>query len=385
MKGPVEIVNLKALHRAYEGFFGEPDYVLSLSLGEEGDSPGRLDVVYDFPKPAEGKLDTTITTLGLALHPMEGPCERAELSISILGRHSWEENERLGRALGQLIRERLRDRRSFAPDLILESHSLPLFEGMEQLFVLDWGHTEPEWLGDLDPPVRLLEVVPIHAGEVAELAGLDETVRTTVFVQARGAWSDPGRDPLPLLGRAVGSAWERLERWYRERAPAVYADLQPGASGEEVEALQGRLGKRLPRDFVASLKRHNGAVAFHDGYRYLSTGALSKVWAMMRSLKQQGAFSTYEPKASVKDVLQHTWWDVGWVPFAEDGQGNLICVDLNPGPGGKRGQVIYWERVEGPLTSRYGSLFEWLWRYQHALYRGAYVYVAEDGALCAKL
>ncbi len=378
-------MNLDALHRAYEGFFGAPDYVLSLSLGEEGGPLERLDVVYDFPKPAEGKLDTTITTLGLALHPMEAPCERAELSIAILGRHSREDNDRLGRALAQLVRECLRSRRTFAPNLILEGHSLPFFEGMEQLFVLDWGHTEPEWLGDVDPPVRLLEVVPVYAGEAAELAEVDETVRTTLLVQARGAWSDPGRDPVPLLERAVGSAWERLERWYRERAPAVHADLRPGASGEEVAALQGRLGMRLPDDLVASLKRHNGAVIFHDGYRYLSAGAIVELWSMMQSLKQQGAFSTYEPKASVKGVLQHTWWDAGWIPFAEDGQGNLICVDLNPGPDGKRGQVIYWERVEGPLTSRYGSLFEWLWRYQHALYRGAYVYVAEDGALRAKI
>lgn len=372
-------MDLNQLHQAYERFFGEPDEVLRLSAGDEGLSPHRLDIAYDYAKPSEGKVETTLTTLGLATHPMGGACERVELVASVLGLPTPEERERLGRGLAHLIWDQVRENRAFAPNGILHNVSLPLFERMHHLFVLDWGHTEPEWLEGVDPPVRLLEVVPIHEREAAELAGVDEAVRTTVFVQARGAWGDPGREPVPLVAGAVGSVWQRLEAWYAERAPAAGEALNAGASREEVEALQEQLGVVLPADLAASLRRHDGAVTFHDSYRYLATDRILAVWSMMKALEEQGAFSTYEPKASVKGIIQYTWWDTHWIPFAEDSQGNLICVDLKPGRAGKHGQVIYWERVEGPLSSPYGSFFEWLWRYQRALYRGAYV--ARDGGI----
>jgi cell wall assembly regulator SMI1 len=365
-------MKLEELHSTYNEFFGEPDYILRLSTKEDDITAQRIDIVYDFPKPSEGKYETTITTLGLAMHKMEASCETAELITSILGLHSQEDNDRLGRALASLVWNRLESNLGFAPNMIVQIEPLPFFEKMSHLFILDWGHTEPEWLYDVDPEVRLLEVVPIYAPEALELERITISTRTAIFVQAKGLWSDPKREVVSLIEGAVKTTWQQLENWYQDKAPDVYKNLNAGASTEEIKDLQDELGLKLPNDFVASLKVHNGAMELHNGYQYLTTTQIWKIWSMMRYLDQQGAFSTYKPKAAVKGIIRNTWWNPGWVPFAEDSQGNLICVDLDPGEEGKYGQIIYWERVEGPLTSDYVSFFDWLWQYQRALYRGAY-------------
>ena len=350
-------MKLEALHLAYNSFFGKPDYTLSIVAKGNDVTPQRIDIVYDFPKPSEGKHETTVTTLGLSMYKMGASCETAELVTTVLGLYSQEDNDKIGQSLANLIWKYIENNLIFAPNMVLQNESLPFFEKMSHLFILDWGHTEPEWLYDIEPEVRLLEVVPIYTSEAYELDKIGPSIRTTVFVQSNGQWGNPKREVMSLTENAVITAWQRLEKWYHDKAPEIYKNLNDGASMEEVEILQNEMGIELPIDLAASLKVHNGAMEFHNGYHYLTTAQMLKVWSMMRELNQQGAFSTYEPKESVKGLIQNTWWNPCWIPFAEDSQGNLICVDLDPGEEGRHGQVVYWERVEGPLTSDYVSFF----------------------------
>jgi len=46
----------------------------------------------------------------------------------------------------------------------------------------------------------------------------------------------------------------------------------------------------------------------------------------------------------------------GWIPFAEDGGGCLLCVDFDPGPNGKIGQIVQWEIRGGGAFVRAESL-----------------------------
>ena len=38
--------------------------------------------------------------------------------------------------------------------------------------------------------------------------------------------------------------------------------------------------------------------------------------------------------------VRSDWWNAKWVPFAGDGGGDSLCVDLAPAKGGVAGQVI---------------------------------------------
>jgi cell wall assembly regulator SMI1 len=376
-------MNLTELHTAYKEQYGEPDYLFSVFAEDKQVKPNRLDIVYDFPIEEEERYATTLTTLGMATYPMSSPCENAELVMDILGQWSREDYDKFGKVLANLVWNRLKTGLHFAPNMVIKNSCMPFFDKMSCLFVMDYGHSDPEWLEGIDPVVRLLEVVPIYESEANTLERIEETMRTTVFVQAKGNWDNPNRKPILLFKAAINTVWGKIERWYNEEAPIAYQRLKKGASEEEIKELEEKMELVLPEDFVASLLIHNGGGGFHD-YEYLSIDQIYKFWSMMNELKEEGAFASYEIKETNRGIIKDTWWHSHWIPFALDSGGNSICIDLSPEKKGTYGQIIYKEKEEGPLISNQKSFFEWLWAYQQDLYRGCY-FVDKDGFIQEKL
>ncbi|HBL10205.1 MAG TPA: hypothetical protein DD379_01980 [Cyanobacteria bacterium UBA11162] len=371
------------LHTAYKEQYGEPDYLLSVVAEDNLVKPNRLDIAYDFPIEEEERYATTLTTLGVATYTMSSPCENAELVMNILGQQSREDYDKLGMALANLVWNRLKHELHFAPNMVIKNSFIPFFDKMSCLFVMDYGHSDPKWLEGINPVVRLLEVVPIYESEANTLERLEEAMITTVFVQAKGDWDNPHREPILLLKAAINTAWKKIERWYSEEAPIAYQRLKQGASEDQIKELEQKMGLVLPEDFVASLLIHNGGGGFHD-YEYLSIDKIYNFWSMMNELKAEGAFDRYEIKETNRGIIKNTWWYSHWIPFALDSGGNSICIDLSPEKNGTYGQIIYKEKEEGPLISNHKSFFEWLYMYQKDLYRGCY-FVDKDGLIQEKI
>jgi hypothetical protein len=65
---------------------------------------------------------------------------------------------------------------------------------------------------------------------------------------------------------------------------------------------------------------------------------------------------------SDRDRVQPVHYTGGWVPFADDGGGCLLCVDVDPGPKGTFGQVVQWELRGGGAFVRAPSLAAFLKR-----------------------
>lgn len=54
-------------------------------------------------------------------------------------------------------------------------------------------------------------------------------------------------------------------------------------------------------------------------------------------------------------------WRARWVPIAVDGGGNLMVVDLDPGPAGTQSQVFPWQNYGSPSPRVVASTFAaWL-------------------------
>jgi cell wall assembly regulator SMI1 len=68
---------------------------------------------------------------------------------------------------------------------------------------------------------------------------------------------------------------------------------------------------------------------------------LTEVVAAAKSQKQllEGGDFDHREARSAKGIRSE-WWNIGWIPFASNGGGDLFCVDLAPAPGGTAGQVI---------------------------------------------
>jgi cell wall assembly regulator SMI1 len=184
------------------------------------------------------------------------------------------------------------------------------------------------------------------------------------------------------INELIIGIWQDIKEWYKIHAPQRLEDLMDGISKTEIIELEQKIGFSLPEDYKASLKIHNGDCHISD-YNYLSGDSVIYQWLMMKELLEEGKFSDFKINYPEKNIIQNTWWDLKWIPFAEDSGGNMICIDMNPGINGIEGQIIYMEINEGPIPSKYKSFLDWLESYKNDLYDNLYE-VDEEGYISPK-
>jgi len=94
--------------------------------------------------------------------------------------------------------------------------------------------------------------------------------------------------------------------------------------------------------------------------------AIIRVWRMMSDLRRQGVFDDGRLEQRLMDGfddrLQRVWWSDLWIPVSEDSRGNLMYLNLVPGPAGVRGQMLEMEMQDGqsPLPSRHADFEAYL-------------------------
>ena len=155
--------------------------------------------------------------------------------------------------------------------------------------------------------------------------------------------------------------WLRIHAYLERKAPEILADLRPGASTRAIELLEQKLQIRLPNDFAACLKVHNGqtdnAAGLFNGLTFLGTEAIAQEWDIWQRLLLEGDLPS-GPKPEAGISLR--WWDCGWVPFTSNGSGDHLCIDLNPGTGGTYGQVISIWHDDARRTLKAHSFEKWI-------------------------
>ncbi|AOB25797.1 MULTISPECIES: SMI1/KNR4 family protein [Bordetella] len=136
--------------------------------------------------------------------------------------------------------------------------------------------------------------------------------------------------------------WAAFEAYLRGNAPALLADLNPPATEETLRSLQQQLGVDLPEDFLDFLRGHDGQKGHADSlfgdYEFLSSDRILDAWAFWK--KQSESSSLRDGDAEPAAGVHANWWNTKWIPFAANGSGDYLCLDLAPAEGGSVGQVI---------------------------------------------
>jgi cell wall assembly regulator SMI1 len=393
-------MDLNDIRAALEGRHGKPTATVSLRHKGKGKTktsaaaPTELDILI-FQEDDDGEPFAFLATAGMSLHVMKGPIERAELMMRVDGDFAKKDLEKLARGLGDVAIGPFLEGFGLSSEMILDDIALPLFPGMTSAMVSDEAGEGPEWLRGLEHKVRLLDLIPLFPSEADRVREIGVTEAGRRFHAEGINPNDPTRDEATLIASdeepydpdlevaPIDETWARLERWLAEHAPKVYAGLLPGASEERLQrfeaAVQQAIGKPLPPDYRACFARHDGRTYLHS-YQYMSVDAAEGIWRDNNQMVDDGTFAGRTPDDDSGDIFQPVWWHRGWLPFADDSAGNLICVDLAPGPKGVVGQMILWEVRSGPGRTRAPSVAAWLTAYLAGLESGAYV-VTEDGLI----
>ncbi len=162
-------------------------------------------------------------------------------------------------------------------------------------------------------------------------------------------------------------AWEQFVARLPDRGRAY--GLRKPAPPEAVTNLEEAIGGMLPEEFRDYLFTNNGQkeaaeplvppwLEFDVAYRLLGAREILGQWKMMHRVKAGGDFDDGRP--SPDKGIQSTWWDEGWVPFADNESGDYICLDLHPTKQGKRGQIIHFSHESGRRLLLTQSFNAWL-------------------------
>lgn len=180
-----------------------------------------------------------------------------------------------------------------------------------------------------------------------------------------------GQPPLPLME----SLWLRIELFLEEEYPELEDALNSGASTADLNEFEKDLAAGpLPIEFRQFYKTHDGQfrggkpTGLLMGMTFLDIESIMEeymMWAKaaQRIEKQQAAYQHQEAtggegssrdqwnnsflahqRSFPADAVQPYYIHRGWVPLTRDLTGNVVGLDLAPGPGGVRGQVILYGR-----------------------------------------
>lgn len=178
--------------------------------------------------------------------------------------------------------------------------------------------------------------------------------------------------------------WQRYEAWLSAHFPDGLRGLAPGAGEQQLLHLQAALETDLPRAFLEWARVHDGqaddAVGLLDGNSLLPSARIQEQWATMLALQQDGRFpqaGESEPPGAIAPV----WWSPYWIPIASDGSGNLVCIDMAPGPSGTVGQIIDFDHETLHRTVLAPSFETYVRDFVAEVLAGRYGYSAEEGRL----
>lgn len=188
----------------------------------------------------------------------------------------------------------------------------------------------------------------------------------------------------------MNDLWHRFENWLEQNIPDAIQTLNPGASLEEIEAIQNILNIKLPDDYIASCMIHNGqnqeSPSLTCWGTLLSLGVISDSsfttlcaeWTILK-----GVYDEYWINESEGDrldnLVKNFWWIPKWIPITSNGGGDGLCLDLEPGENGTQGQVIEFIHDSGSRKVEAPSFRSWFEQLVNGVEEGSIVYDEEWG------
>ena len=171
---------------------------------------------------------------------------------------------------------------------------------------------------------------------------------------------------------SIEKLWDRLDAWFQANALPLSS---VGASEKELELAQTRMNIILPEDFKASYRRHNGGWPFPPWFQAYPLDHIVSVWEMYKDIWDQGdpddSFFPDQPPGPIKPFH----WQPRWLPLVPGGYGrDHVCLDLDPGPGGQLGQLIFHTHECDPATLVAPSFHGWLASFADDLETGNYLF-----------
>ncbi|WP_234085666.1 SMI1/KNR4 family protein [Azonexus sp. R2A61] len=164
-----------------------------------------------------------------------------------------------------------------------------------------------------------------------------------------------------------------FEVWLKSHLPEVAADLNAGATEEELERFSITLGVTLPDDFMRLYAWHNGQGRRTNAGPWYGLGFLPldriqqecEMWRQVLKESSQESLTSLASrmKSTPPGYVKKQYANDCWIPFAYDWSGNYLGIDLSPDEYGSYGQVINFGRDEErkiAVSPSIGTFIDWM-------------------------
>jgi cell wall assembly regulator SMI1 len=140
--------------------------------------------------------------------------------------------------------------------------------------------------------------------------------------------------------------------------------------------LEAALARPIHAELAESLGVHEStSFAFKfdaavGSWTLLPAGSIASEWTRLRDLYAE--LGTVDARAI--GPVSPVFWKGAWIPFASNGAGDLLCIDLGPEPGGTVGQIVRYLRDPSPRECVAHSLADLLQDFASALAADKYIF-----------
>lgn len=139
-------------------------------------------------------------------------------------------------------------------------------------------------------------------------------------------------------------------------------NLQPGASDEELKLVEETLGVTLPEEMKSIYRIHNGQVWESGVNPFVRNLTLSPTFDIIENWQflQEEFDPDDELELDNEEQIKPVLWNEKWIPIAENGGGDYLCIDTDPAESGTAGQILYFWHDWGDRSVEATGLFAFI-------------------------
>jgi len=156
----------------------------------------------------------------------------------------------------------------------------------------------------------------------------------------------------------VVDAWKRIKETVLELDPDESRTLPEGVANGELERAEQEIGVTFPAEFKQSYMLHDGSneICVCPNASLMPLKVIVEMWRTMCEIGEEFEDERTNPEGPIRNVH----WHPKWIPIADNGGGDHVCLDFAPKKGGTIGQVIDWGHELGPERVLASSFAEYL-------------------------
>jgi cell wall assembly regulator SMI1 len=361
---------MNKIKKVYKSQFDKPYKVIKYS--NVAGSREAIECFVTFPVPNDDIFETLIATIGLSAKLIRGEYKYAELVIRVKGKLDSNQLEEISNSLYKFHKKLITSKAKIYSGMIIREGKISMFaeNDITSAMLVGWDPFEPTWLDEPENKIVLLEIVPLFVKEGESLAEIPVFDRFKIFWNSKTPYKDCNRKQVEIIEIAIKNIWLNIKEWFHERIVKSAANVGLQYKKEVASVLQKKMSVKFPPDFYVSVNLNSASFDINE-YTLLNAEDIIETWKI-NELEDEGKFKLANKKVEKNRYFKKVWWNSKWIPFAKNSYGDKICIDLDPGPSGQFGQVLYHYNDQGPIFSEFKSFFQWLLSYNSDLQNSKY-------------